>query len=404
MAAEDHAVRAAAEFEDVLADVFRKAGWRILRPSSAKDPGIDLVLDANHKKYVVQLKVSSEGRRDRLIPLLSQAILQARAFAQHFPEPAVPIAIVAAKHIPASVAEHIKQFANRYAPDVGVGAIDAEGFRSFVGLGLERLDSKPPRSMARHDIPSRKRLTHLFSDLNRWMLKILLGQRLPESLISIPRKQICNASQLAEAAKVSVMSASRLVNQLANQGFLDESEEQLQVIRIEELLDLWISDNRQGAQEIPARWIIKRGPHQLESALQECSPPRSRLIPSQRRRGGEVIKSRPQCCLALFAAADALGVGFVRGVAAHIYLDRLTLDSLKRLGLLIDYASPAVDLYIRIPDYPESIFRASIEHEGVRVSDVLQVWLDVSANPARGREQADEIRRRALKPLFAKQR
>jgi hypothetical protein len=40
--------------------------------------------------------------------------------------------------------------------------------------------------------------------------------------------------------------------------------------------------------------------------------------------------------------------------------------------------------------------------DGLPLSDVLQVWLDVSAHPARGREQAAEIRRQALAPLFVK--
>jgi hypothetical protein len=200
------------------------------------------------------------------------------------------------------------------------------------------------------------------------------------------------------------MSASRLLNQLANQGFLDQSEGQLQIVRIEELLDLWISANRQAAQEVPARWIIKSGPHQLESALRECPPRDSSIRPSQRPHSRDIIKSRPQCCLALFAAADALGLGFVRGVPPYIYLKRLTLDSLNRLGLLVDHSDRATDVYIRIPVHRESIFRASLVKDGVGVSDVLQIWLDVSAHPARGREQADEIRRRVLKPLFAKQR
>jgi hypothetical protein len=30
------------------------------------------------------------------------------------------------------------------------------------------------------------------------------------------------------------------------------------------------------------------------------------------------------------------------------------------------------------------------------------VWLDVSTHPARGKEQAREIQRRVLKPLFGK--
>jgi hypothetical protein len=34
--------------------------------------------------------------------------------------------------------------------------------------------------------------------------------------------------------------------------------------------------------------------------------------------------------------------------------------------------------------------------DGDAVSDILQVWLDVSVHPSRGREQADLIRRRVL--------
>ena len=40
-----------------------------------------------------------------------------------------------------------------------------------------------------------------------------------------------------------------------------------------------------------------------------------------------------------------------------------------------------------------------IDVDGLRVSDVLQVWLDVGAHPARGQEQADVIRRRVIKPM-----
>src|SRR5260370_15299781 len=96
----DRVVRTGGDFEAILTDIFRNAGWRLRRPTSARDRGADLVFDAKDQNYVVELKVSSEGRRDRLIPLLSQAILQARELAQQFPEPAVPIAVVAARHIP----------------------------------------------------------------------------------------------------------------------------------------------------------------------------------------------------------------------------------------------------------------------------------------------------------------
>ncbi len=377
-----------AEFENMLREVFRKAGWRVRRPPSVPDSGADLVLDGKGKRYIVQLKTTSEGRRDRLIPLLSQAILEVRTSAQQLPDHPVPLAVVAAKRIPETLAVQLKQFVESHAPDVGLGVIDAEGFRSFAVPGLEGLDAKPARRADRPVVP--QRLPDLFSDLNQWMLKILLGQRLPESLVSVPRKTIQNASQLAEAANVSTMSATRFVNQLANRGFLDEGEQELQVVRVEELLDLWISSSRDTAKEIPARWIIKSGPDQLRAALRQYTSPQ--------------MHNQPRCCLGLFAAADALGLGFVQGVPPHIYLERLTLDSLNRLGLVASRSDLPSDVNIRIPDNRESIFRSLVVQEGVPVSDVLQVWLDVSVHPTRGREQAREIKRRALKPFFGNRR
>jgi hypothetical protein len=403
MPAADRVIRPRGDFEKILTDVLRKAGWRLRRPSSARDMGVDLVFDAKGQKYVVELKASSEGRRDRLVPLLSQAILQAQECVERSAEPALPIAVVAARHIPASVAEEIQQFARRYAPEVGVGVIDAEGFRSFAGAGLEGLDAKSPRRVARR-IASTKRVPDLFSDLNQWMLKILLGQGLPESLLSIPRGPIRNAFQLAEVACVSVMSASRLVNQLISEGFVDEHEDHLYVVRADELLERWLAANRQRPRDIPAHWIIKGDDKQfLASVAQYASE--SNAGPEVRARvRRQVAKMPSRCCIGLFAAADALGLGFVRGVPPHLYLEQLDLDVLLRLGLSIGGSERGADVYIRVPSNKESIFRATVVRDSLPVSDALQVWLDTSAHPARGQEQADEIRRRVLRALLEKQR
>ena len=98
-------------------------------------------LIANHggKKYVIELKASSEGRRDRIIPLASQAILEVQLAAQQSGEEMIAVAVIAADHISASVANQMKQFARDRAPNVGIGIIDGSGFRSFLGHGLQGL-------------------------------------------------------------------------------------------------------------------------------------------------------------------------------------------------------------------------------------------------------------------------
>lgn len=397
-----HARPSESEFESLLAGLFRRAGWRVRRQGLG-ERGADFIIDSGEKEYVVELKRSAEGRRDRLIPLLSQAILQAQAAAQHFSESAIPVAIVACHHIPGSVAAHVKEFALSHAPNVGVGVIDSEGFRAFHGFGLEKFNSE--RSASSHLMlpvqsdPSR----YLFSDLNQWMLKILLGANFPESLLSVPRSKYRSGRRLAQAASVSVMSASRFVRQLSREGFLDVRQGSLRLVRIEELMRRWLSASQRNVREIPVRWIIRGGKDQLLSAVRSYSS-RAAAQRSRPRKPqvGRLVESVPRVCIGLFAAANLLGFGFVHGVAPHIYFERLDADALKQIGLSVEDAEGRPDVYVRIPANKEAVFRPLVLRNDVPVADILQIWLDVSNHPARGKEQAEQIWKRVLAPSMDK--
>ena len=105
--------------------------------------------------------------------------------------------------------------------------------------------------------------------------------------------------------------------------------------------------------------------------------------------------------LALFAAAEALHLGFVHGVTHYIYVPRLDAESLGAWkNLVLAGAGEQPDVIVRQAPAAQSIFRGRVNVNGVPVSDVVQVWLDVSSHPSRGQEQADFIRRRALKHVF----
>jgi hypothetical protein len=391
------------EFESLVVDLFRRAGWRVSEQHPS-DENADLIVDSGDKKFIVEVKRSAEGRRDRLVPLLSQAILQAQAAAQQFSESAVPVAVVASRHIPESVAEQVKLFGLSHAPKVGIGVIDSEGFRLFQGFGLERFNSQRSlTSQLRLPVQSESS-SYLFSDLNQWMLKILLGASIPESLLSVPRNEYRSGRQLAQAAAVSVMSASRFVRQLSSRGFLDERKGSLHLVRIEELMRQWQGASLKGAREIPARWIIPGRKDQLPSAVHSYSS-RADAKPLRPRkpRAGRLPQSPPRICIGLFAAADLLGFKFVHGVAPHLYLERLDADALKHLGLSVENAEGRPDAYIRIPQNKEAVFRPVVRHEGIPVADIVQVWLDVSSHPARGKEQAEQIWKRVLGPSIRKE-
>lgn len=366
-----------------IAAAFRKAGWRVERlPAAERDLGVDLSVRKGAEAYAIRLKVASEGRADRLVPLLAQAILEANHAAPQGQDPPIgrPLPIVAAPRVSDSVVEHLRQFADRYVDGRVWGVVDLRGRREFHGPGLEALNQRPSRE-ARLDPRQQGPSVHLYSDLNQWMLKVLLAPRLPEGLSAAPRGEYRNASELAAAAKVSMMSAYRFVRQLHEEQFLDGNAEVLRVVRIEALLERWRAASLGRVREVPARWIL-RGPSDA--------------------RVKEALAAAPEeSCLGLFAAARVLQLGHVHGVAPHIYVADINAPILRAMGASLELGGAPPDLFLRRPVCFQSVFRGAVSRDGVRVSDVLQVWLDVSAHPSRGREQADLIWRRVLEPALA---
>ncbi len=390
---------AAAEhsLERLVADAFRRPSWRVRHPREGDGPQPDLIVEGGGRKYVIEIKRSSEGRRDRVIPLLSQAILEAQAFARQSQETVIPVAIVGADHLPPAVVDSVQSYADRVAPRMVVGLVDSAGLRAFRGCGLEILNARPSakENRARRRIVKQP-LPRLFSDLNQWMLKILLADSIPEELLSAPRSQYKNPTELARAAGVSVMSALRLVRQLENGGFVASDEESLALARVPELLGRWAA-RRESVREFPVRWLVQRDRAAVAGLLKSYA---ARTASAGRPARGR--RRQPRACLGLFAAADALGFGFVHGVPPHIYLERFEPGLLEKWGLSPEDAEHNPDAVIRIPANPEAVFRAAVVKDGVPCADILQVWLDVSEHPSRGKAQADEIARRALARLVRK--
>jgi hypothetical protein len=358
----------------------RAAGWSVLATSQIGLRRPDAHIRKGKRRYLVALKASSEGRRDRLVPLLSQAILEARSLAVPDPHRARPLAVVAAPQVSEPVVKAVREFAHEHAPDVAIGLLDREGRRVFVGPGLESLNADPSEASV-HPLAAGEPSIELFSDLNQWMLKVLLAPHLghpdlmPESL---PRGEYRNASELARVAQVSVMSAFRFVRQLEREGFLHESREQLRLVRLDALLQRWQAASLKSVREVSARWLLSGDERQLPRAVDSLGK---------------------RACVGLFAAARALGLGHVQGVPVHIYVNELRVDGLRRAGLLKAGPADRVDVVLRVPSVRESVFRGAVQVDGLPVCDVLQVWLDVSAHPARGKQQADVIHRRVIKRM-----
>jgi hypothetical protein len=355
--------------ESRLAALFERAGWDVRRHPKAGGP--DLVVRRRGIQYAVEIKSAPESRSDRLVPLFAQAVLQAVHCAS---QKAAPLAVVAAPRVSRRAAEQVMAFAQRYVPDAAAGVIDFEGFAVFRGPHLEELNAEGkelPLSVRQ----SVRDSGALFSDLNQWMLKVLLAPELPDSLLASPRGQYRNASQLARAANVSMMSAFRFVQRFEREGYLHESAPYLRLVRREDLFRRWRALSARSPKEVAMRFLL---PGDEEARLRK-------------------ILGSGRACLALFAAADALRLGLVSGVPPYIYVQHIrpaNLAAWKNLRPCAPGEPP--DLILRQAPAPQSVFRGLVRPEGMAASDILQVWIDVASHPSRGREQADIIRKRVL--------
>lgn len=334
----------------------------------------DLLIRRGSLVYVAEIKSITEGRAGRVIPLLAQAILQAQAYARDMQQEVRPLAIVEVGEAGQALLDKVAAFAERHAPGTATGVIAADGVRHFTGEGLASLNVAPARR-GRRARPVLQKASNLFSDLNQWMLKVLLAPEIPESLLTAPRGEYETASSLAHAASVSVMSASRFVHRLREDGFLDDGATSLRLVRRGELFRRWRSAADGPSPQMRMCFLNPgAGQTQLYRAV-----------------------SRNEACLGLFAAADALGIGHVAGAPADVYvrnLERPRLDLWPEL--VAARAGDAADLILRQAQTPEAVFRAAVPIHDVLVSDVLQVWLDAGAHPSRGQEQAEYLQQTVL--------
>jgi hypothetical protein len=388
-----------ARFLHIMRKQLEENGWEIeVEPPRHGEP--DFLLAKGALRYVVELKAAPDGKRARLLPSLSQAILQSRY--QSRSGPALrPLAVVMAPRIEDPVADQLREFVLLHAPDVSLGVIDFEGLRRFWGQGLEGLNSDRPPEMSEKPYSGDESAGHLFSDLNQWLLKVLIGQRLSQDLIRVPQGDFRNASQLANAAGVSVMSAFRFLRQLENEGFLDASAKRVQIGNLERLLERWQAAIMKPRKEIAYRQIIRGGSD--ERLLQSIRAHQESINFSYGNQElNDEVQYHPKVrlCVGGFLAASLLGFEHVSGVPPLIYSERIGSELPKKLGLARIEDNRPADAFIRIPAFRESVFRAAVMRNGVPVSDILQVWLESSINPARGAEQAMLIRSRVLNPLF----
>ncbi|WP_128596852.1 hypothetical protein [Paraburkholderia kirstenboschensis] len=119
--------------------LFRESGWNVIARPRGPRFTPDLLITANGVSYVVEIKSSPEGRTDRIIPKLAEAILQAEAYADDFPG-ARPLAVIWTRSFNESLFHRLQRFHSDYGRRVAIGMVTAAGDRQFIGEPLEMLN------------------------------------------------------------------------------------------------------------------------------------------------------------------------------------------------------------------------------------------------------------------------
>lgn len=375
-----------------LVSALEADGWSVHEDPRDKDQGVDLIAEKAGRSYWIELRWAHDARRPILKGLLADACLQARHYAGRGGH---PLAVVGAPHLSRSILEDLREYAGRFLAECAYGLVDL-GLRGVElhGAGLEHIG--PRHEIGEHVVhPRRVAPVDLFSDIGRWLIKVLLAERIPAELLNAPRLPIRNAKHLAEVAAVSVPSAWRQIDALDRAAFLENSPGRIRLVRIGDLLREWLRRDSRGERGLPMRWILppSDGEAELRAAI-------LRHQAASRPEGGiEGPGSRPDICLSGFSASRQLGLGIVQGVPSSIYLrPKVSLGVIEALGLreVSGDSASRVDVIAALPRFPRSVLRAAVIRDGIAVADVVQCWLDVAGNPARGEEQAREIWDRVL--------
>lgn len=354
-----------------LDELLKRAGWR------QKDDR----WRSSSSTYRVHAEAVPVSWERSVAPFLAKAILHARQLTAPGIE---SIAALELKRATPLIDRRLADFVGEVAPGQAWILYDRDGrvFPHVASAPELKTVAEVPRLTVQ---PAERRHTSLFSDLNQWLLKVLLAPALPERLLTAPRLPLRNATALAAVAKVSPAGAARFVDALESEDQLDRRFGDLRVARPLELLKRW-RDRLADARSHPSRRdvgaVSVRGPFDL------------RLLAMSAR-----AFEAPGLVLRLHTACAELGLGHVQGATPAAWVSALEPRVLEPLGLVIADDRERVDVMLCVPTYPESAWRGAVR-SGAPTSDVIQCWLDMSHHRLRGEEQADFLWRRVLEPAF----
>ena len=333
----------------VLTELFSKVGeTRVnkeveLRKGRRVDFLVTLKTGNKTVKVVCEVKALGEPR------IISQTAVQLNEYSK-----------LADNAYPVFVAPYVSERGREVCKSLGIGFVDLVGnaYLKFGSVFIEKFAKEAPKR-------EQRLLKSIFAPK---------ATRVIRKMLAMPEKK-WTLQPLADAAGVSLAQAFKVVKKLESQNFATREEGKIRLINPGELLNLWAQAHDFSKNKITGYYTREKGAA-LFNKLAE-------LAKKKRLRYG----------LTLMAGAS-LVAPFVRSSDVHLYIaknqkqwvDQLDLEEVE-FGGNVFLIQPA----------DEGVFFDMQEIDGIKVVSNLQIYLDLVKYPARGKEQAEFLRKEKMK-------
>jgi len=260
---------------------------------------------------------------------------------------------------PVLAAPYLTEPVRRLCRDSGIGYIDLVGnaYLRFDSVLIERTTPEALRQ-------ERRAVRGLSSPKTSRVVRTLLQDA----------KRPFRITGLALASGVSAAQAYKVANLLELKGFARrDSERRVVLTKPGELLQTWASALDFTKNKIVTAYSLERTPEAIMKAIARAS-----------------ASGQEEYALTMFAGASLVAPSS-RFYDVTCYVREDLERWMKRLDLKPVESGSNIQLVIPRDD---GVFRGVQERRGFRVVSNVQLYADLYGNPARGREQAETIRKK----------
>lgn len=332
--------------------------------------GFDFVAQTPKGKLRVAIKSTRRRSTEDIRGQLATAVLQMQGYAG---SDGHPLILLHAPRIGSRVVTELENFMQDCAPEYGWGVWDERGACHLRMPQLDVLVDEEGRGTREHG----RETTHnkrAFTDLNRWLLKVLLLTDAPKGMwhqAESYRQAMANPAELQRIAHVSQAKAYQFARTFRDLGLLRWDRSKFGIVERQKLYNLWHEEERQlRVERNPVRSIfaVGAGVEEVFAGVQTDLDYAVGGLEACRLHG--VLHTKPRTPeIHIFQSLNSV-------------IERLDLERC---------ADHEAEMYLVEMPYQESIQRGALDVGNVRVVDILQAALDAARQAQRGREQAEYI-------------